>query len=128
MELLDEIENIPGIKAQLRYLDDGTFIGTRESVSILLKSLVHKGPSFGVYINMNKCEPFWSSGDQEFHGIDSQVRWVNINSRGSELLGSPIIDLMTSSTSSSNHLSIAYSIYNLQSHLSWMLPRPSYIS
>ena len=34
---------------------------------------------------------FWPSGDQDFPTFDSRVRRMNINSSGSELLGSPIV-------------------------------------
>ena len=91
MELLDNIGDIPDLKAQLWYLDDGTFIGSRDAVSSLLNSLVEKGPEFGIYVNMSKCEVFWPSGDQDFPTFDSRVRRININSSGSELLGSPIV-------------------------------------
>ena len=91
MELQDGIRDIPGIEAQMWYLDDGTFVGSREAVSTLFEELVEKGPKFGVYVNISKCEVFWPSGDQEFQGIDSRVRRVNITSYGSELLGSPIV-------------------------------------
>ena len=54
MEVLDNIGNIPDLKAQLWYLNDGIFIGSMD-VSSLLNSLVEKGPEFGIYVNMSKC-------------------------------------------------------------------------
>ena len=91
MELLDNIGDIPDLKSQLWYLDNGTFIGSRDAVSSLLNSLVEKGPEFGIYVNMSKCEVFWLSGDQDFPTFDSRVHRININSSGSEFLGSTIV-------------------------------------
>ena len=55
MELQDDFGDVPGIEAQLWYLDDGTFVGSRTAVSTLFKELVEKGPKFGIYINTSKC-------------------------------------------------------------------------
>ena len=91
MDLLDDIGDISGLITQLWYLDDGTFIGTRDAVSRMLKALDEKGPEFGVYVNLSKCEVLWPSGDQAFPEFDSRVRRVQVILSGSELLGSPIV-------------------------------------
>ena len=42
MELLDNISDIPVLKAQLWYLGDGTFVGLSDAVSALLKALANR--------------------------------------------------------------------------------------
>ena len=44
-----------------------------------------QGPSFGLYINHQKCELFWPSGDQLFHGFNESILRIY-----NGLLGSPI--------------------------------------
>ena len=57
LELIDEIGFL---KAYIFvwYLDDGTFIGTRKSISKLLQSLMSKGPSFGLSLNLKNARYF----------------------------------------------------------------------
>ena len=50
LELIDEIGLLEGLHLSLWYLDDGTFIGTRKSMSKLLQSLMLKGLSFGLSV------------------------------------------------------------------------------
>ena len=50
----------------LWYLDDGTFIGSRSSLLALLSCFTQSGPSFGLHINLSKCELYWPSGDSSF--------------------------------------------------------------
>ena len=88
---MDEIGPIEGLQLSLWYLDDGTFIGTRESISSLLQSLVSKGPNFGLFLNLKKCEILWPSGDQVFPESALEVRRIHTSVHGAELLGSPII-------------------------------------
>ena len=71
-------------------MDDGTFIGTRSSIASLLESLQSTGPKYGLYLNLNKCEVFGPSGDQNFPEISSQVQRVMQVEGGADLLGSPI--------------------------------------
>ena len=87
MQLLDEIGEIPGIDVQLWYLDDGTFTGTRNSVSAMLKCIMEKGPAFGLHLNLSKCEVYWPSGDQQFPNFPTEVRRL---ATGMDLLGSPV--------------------------------------
>ena len=99
LELLDSIGAISNLHLQIWYLDDGTFFGSRESVSSLLQSVSEKGPSYGLHVNLNKCELYWPSGDQAFPLFPSQVRRL---SEGVELLGSPVhgsVDFFRSSIS-----------------------------
>ena len=50
-----------------------------------------KGPSFGLFLNLKKCEILWPSGDQAFPEIASEVRRIHTSVHGVELLGSPIV-------------------------------------
>ena len=91
LELLDEIDNqISDLRLQIWYLDDGTFIGTRSSIASQLDSLQSTGPKYGLYLNLNNCEVFWPSGDQNFPEIPLQVQRVMEVEGGADLLGSPI--------------------------------------
>ena len=87
MQLLDEIGEIPGIDVQLWYLDDGTFAGTRESVSAMLKCIMEKGPALGLHVNLTKCEVYWPSGDQQFSNFPTEVRRLATRM---DLLRSPV--------------------------------------
>ena len=44
MELVDDIDTIPGINLSLWYLDVGTFVGTQQAVKMLLDALLQQGP------------------------------------------------------------------------------------
>ena len=46
MELVDDVGTIPGIEISLWYLDDGTFVGTRQTVKMLLDALLQHGPFY----------------------------------------------------------------------------------
>ena len=61
------------ISFQLWYLDDGTFPGTRPAVAELLELFRKHGPSFGLTLNLKKCEIFWSSEDSTFQDFPSEV-------------------------------------------------------
>ena len=50
-------------------------------------------PVFGIHLNINKCEVFRSSGNQQFTQFDHEIRRINVSSSGSELLGSPIVGI-----------------------------------
>ena len=90
LQLLDTIGPIDGLILQVWYLDDGTFVGTRDAVSSFLHLLISNGSSFGLKLNLNKCEVFWPSGDQSFPKFPSQIRRINVEDTGVELLGSPV--------------------------------------
>ena len=68
------------------YLDDSTFIGTR-CLYELLSHFTESGPSFGLHINLAKCELYWPSGDCFFSNLHPAIKPEN---SGFELLGSPI--------------------------------------
>ena len=87
MELMDSVGPVDDLKLSLWYLDDGTFIGTRHAVSTLFRSVVSKGASFGLKLNLGKCEIFWPAGDQSFPNFPSEINRLQ---DGMELLGSPI--------------------------------------
>ena len=72
------------------YLDDGSFVGSRGSVSSLLNILQSKGPSFGLHLNLSKCEIFWPSVNQQFPEFAPEDQSINNVTGGAELLGSPI--------------------------------------
>ena len=74
----------------LWYLDDGTFIGPRSSLTTLLISFSQDGPAFGLHLNLAKCEIFWPSGDSIFPEFSMAVCRVGIISGGVELLGFPL--------------------------------------
>ena len=74
----------------LWYLDDGTFIGTRSCLHALLSHFTESGPSFGLYINLSKCELYWPSGDSSFPNFHPAIKCINPKNSGLELLGSPI--------------------------------------
>ena len=90
LEALDDLGHIDGLQMQLWYLDDGTFFGTRDALSVLLKLLLSRGPDVGLHINLGKCEVFWPSGDQEFPSFPPEIHRLCVSSNGVELLGSPI--------------------------------------
>ena len=62
-------------------------------VQDFLNSLDQNGPAFGIHLNFNKCEVFRPSGNQQFTQFDHDIRRINVNSSGSELLGSPIVGI-----------------------------------
>ena len=90
LQLLDAIGPTNGLMLHLWYLDDGTFVGTRDAVASFVNSLVEKGPSFGLKLNLKKCEVFWPSGDQTFPDCPSEIHRVCAQTEGAELLGSPV--------------------------------------
>ena len=71
----------------LWYLNDGTFAGTRKSVSKLVRLIMEKGPLLGLHVHLSKCEVFWPSGDQTHPEFPPEVHRL---SDGIELLGSPV--------------------------------------
>ena len=74
----------------LWYLHDGTFIGTRSCLHTLLSHFTESGPSFGLYINVSKCELYWPSGDSSFPNFHPAIKRISPKNSGFELLGSPI--------------------------------------
>ena len=66
LELIDDLGHFPDLSLQLWYLDDGTLVGTRSSLSNFLELVKSKGLSFGLHLNVARCEVFWPSGDQFF--------------------------------------------------------------
>ena len=69
------------------YLDDGTIIGNCVDVAKFYDEVLSRGPSFGLYVNPQKCELFWPSGDQLFHGFNESILRLY---DGGSLLGCPI--------------------------------------
>ena len=59
LDFMDSIDIPSGVSFQLWYLDDGTFAGTRSAVAELLELFRERGPSFGLTLNLKKCEVFW---------------------------------------------------------------------
>ena len=90
LQLLDNIGPLPDIAMQLWHLDDGTFISSRLAISSLLDRLQSTGPSFGLHLNLKKCEEFWPSGNQDFPEIGAEVQRICHITGGAEFLGSPI--------------------------------------
>ena len=71
-------------------MDDRTFIGSRFALLSLLSCFAHSGPSFGLHINLSKCELYWPSGDCSFPGFPHTIKRIDPVSSGLELLGSPV--------------------------------------
>ena len=57
LELMNKLGHIDGVLVELWYLDDGTFIGTRDAVSTYLELLISRCSKFGLHINFDKCRP-----------------------------------------------------------------------
>ena len=55
-DLLDKIPLIPGISFSVWYLDDGSIVGTQPVVLEFLHQVDSLGPSFGLFLNLKKCE------------------------------------------------------------------------
>ena len=66
-------------------------VGTRSSLASFLQMLVQRGPSFGLYPNLSKCEVFWPSGNQSFPEFPSSVTRISLlQEEGAAFLGSPV--------------------------------------
>ena len=87
---MNSIDVPSNIFFQLWYLDDGTFAGTRPAMAELLKLFCKHSPSFGLTLNLKKCEVFWPSEDSTFPDIPPVVCRPLQRSNGVELLGAPI--------------------------------------
>ena len=57
---------------------------------MLLDALLQQGPSYGLLVNVDKCEVFWPSGDQTFPEFPSEIKRVYQSEGGATLLGSPV--------------------------------------
>ena len=90
MQFLRSISFSETCLLNLWYLDDGTFIGTRSCLHVLLSHFTESGPSFSLYINLSKCELYWPSGDSSFPNFHPTIKRINPKNSGLELLGSPI--------------------------------------
>ena len=90
LDFMNSIDVPSDIFFQLWYLDDGTFAGTRPAMAELLKLFCKHGPSFGLTLNLKKCEVFWPSGDSTFPDFPPEVCRPLQSSNGVELLGAPI--------------------------------------
>ena len=87
---MDEIGAQEGISMNLWYLDDGSFVGQRSTIASMLEMVRSKGPSYGLQLNMSKCEVFWSTGDPTFPEFPPTIERVAQTNGGAELLGSPV--------------------------------------
>ena len=74
----------------LWYLDDRSFVGQRSTIASMLEIVRSKGPSYGLQLNMSKCEDFWPTGDPTFPEFPSTIERVAQTNGGAELLGSPV--------------------------------------
>ena len=90
LQFLDSTSASERCLLSLWYLDDGTFIGSRSALLSLLSCFAHSGPSFGLHINLSKCEFYWPSGDCSFPGFPHAIKRIDPMSSGLELLGSPV--------------------------------------
>ena len=71
-------------------MDDGIFIGSRSSLLALLSCFTHSGTSFGLHINLSKCDLYRPSEDCSFPEFPEAIKRINPESSGLELLGCPI--------------------------------------
>ena len=59
-------------------------------MAAFLELLCKRGPEFGLYVNLGKCEIFWPSGDQQFPELPEEVTRIACSAdSGLHLLGSP---------------------------------------
>ena len=84
--LQDDISVPEDLLLQVWYLDDGTIIGPRSSVSKFFQVVLH-GPQHGFHLNPHKCEVFWPDGDNSFH---EPPQTILRPLEGVCLLGSPL--------------------------------------
>ena len=63
LQFIDSIHLHDLVQLNLWYLDDGTLVGKRSSLSSLLSYFATRGPDHGLHLNLSKCELFWPSGD-----------------------------------------------------------------
>ena len=90
LDFMNSIDVPTDISLKLWYLDDGTFAGTRPAVAELLELFCNHGPSFGLTLNLKKCEIFWHSGDTVFQDFPPEVCHPLQISNGVDLLRAPI--------------------------------------
>ena len=90
LDFMNSIDVPTDISLKLWYLDDGTFAGTRPAVAELLELFRNHGPSFGLTLNLKKCEIFWPSGDTVFQDFPPEICRPLQISNGVDLLGAPI--------------------------------------
>ena len=74
----------------LWYLDDGSFVGQRSTIASMLEMVRSKEPSYGLHLNISKCEVFWPTEDPTFPEFPSTMERVAQTNGGAELLGSPV--------------------------------------
>ena len=74
LQLLDDIGPLSGMQLNLWHLDDEALDGSRHEVCQLLNSMLEKGPSVGLKLNLGKHEIFWPTGDQMFSELPTAKR------------------------------------------------------
>ena len=52
LELIDDLGHFPDLFLQMWYLDGGTFVGSRSSLSYFIELVKSRGPSFGLRLNV----------------------------------------------------------------------------
>ena len=71
------------------YLDDGTLVGTRATLTAVLKELNSEATKALVLeLNMQKCEIWWPTGDQTFAEFPGNVK--RIPPEGVDILKIPV--------------------------------------
>ena len=116
LDFMNSIDFPSDISFQLWYPVDGTFAGTRPAVAELLELFHKHDPSFGLTLNLRKCEIFWSSGDLAFQDFYLEVCHPLQTSDGVELLGAPIFG------SSEYFDGFAAALFGKVKHLQDLLP------
>ena len=116
LDFMNSIDVPTDISLKLWYLDDGTFAGTRPAVAELLELFRNHGPSFGLTLNLKKCEIFLPSGDIVFRDFPPEVCCPLQIFNGMDLLGAPIFG-------SSEYFDVfAAALFDEVKHLQDLLP------
>ena len=88
------------------------FVGIWQAVKVLLDALLRQCPSYGLLVNVDKCEVFWPYGDQTFPKFPSEIKQVYQSVGGANLLGSPV-----HGTDDSTLAKVVDKVLNSQSHI-----------
>mgnify|MGYP003460779833 FL=1 len=89
LNAIDADDDCIHILYQAWYLDDGTLAGKKSAILRALSLLDSIGPSFGIFINMSKCELFCKGDTSEFPPSMKSSHVPHL-----DLLGAPIGDYL----------------------------------
>jgi hypothetical protein len=84
-------ERFPELKLQIWYLDDGSFVGTHETLRRILQFIMEEGPAMGLFLNLRKSELWWPTINLlEYAQYPDEL--IKSQATGMVLLGAPIGD------------------------------------